>query len=151
MRNLALIDWELGMATPFRGGATMLYAVAVFAVVMGAAMTAIWTRDILFNDEVDVSAGLFRARDTDGSIFWFHWVAEYGTALLLIAGGLGLLLESVWAPYILLLGLGALLYTSMNSLGWAFARKERYAYAVPMLVGLIGGAAAAAWVVFTLL
>ena len=33
--------------------------------------------------------------------------------------------------------LGALFYTSLNSLGWAFARKDRFSYAVPMLVGVV--------------
>ena len=121
--------------------------VAVFMVVMGIAMTAIWTKDILFSDEVDTSAGLFKARDTDGTIFWFHWVAEYGTAALLVSGGIGLLLDARWSPAVALLGLGALLYTSMNSLGWAFALEERYPYAIPMLAGLIGGLVAAAWIV----
>ena len=125
----------------------MRLAVAAFMIVMGIAMAAIWTKDILFNDEVDTSAGLFKARDTDGTIFWFHWVAEYGTAALLMAGGLGLLLDARWSSLVALLGLGALLYTSMNSLGWAFASKERYSYAAPMLVGLIGGLLAVAWIV----
>lgn len=127
----------------------MRSAVAVFMIVMGIAMAAIWTKDTLFNDEIDTSAGLFKARDTDGTIFWFHWVAEYGTAALLVGGGLGLLLDAGWSPLVALLGLGALLYTSMNSLGWAFARKERYSYAAPMLVGLIGGLVAVVWIVAT--
>ena len=127
----------------------MRSVVAVFMIVMGVAMAAIWTKDILSNDEIDTSAGLLKARDTGGTIFWFHWVAEYGTAALLIAGGLGLMLEARWSFLPALLGLGALLYTSMNSLGWAFACKERFSYAVPMLVGLIGGLAAAVWIVLT--
>lgn len=45
------------------------------------------------------------------------------------------------------LGVGALLYTSIDSLGWVLAERDRYAYAAPMLVGLVGGLAVAVWLV----
>ncbi len=122
--------------------------VAGFEIVMGLGIAGMWTADILRNPDIDTSNGLFRARDTDsGSIFWLHWLAEYGTAATLLAGGVGLLADAAWSLPVSLLGVGALIYTSLNSLGWAFAHRERYAYAAPMLVGLIGGLGAAAWLI----
>jgi hypothetical protein len=43
------------------------------------------------------------------------------------------------AEPVMLIGLGALAYTSANSLGWSLARPERRPYTVPMAIGL-GGA-----------
>ena len=119
-------------------------AVAVFAIVMGLAIAGVWTKDILRNPEIDLSKGLFAARDKDsGALFWLHWLAEYSTAGALVAGGVGLLVGETWARPIALLALGALVYTSINSMGWAFSRRDRYAYAAPMLVGAVGGSASA--------
>jgi hypothetical protein len=114
--------------------------VAVFTGIMGAAMGGVWTRDILGGVGFDASGGLLRARerDTDDLMIW-HWLAEYGTSITLVAGAILLLADAALAVPVTLVGLGALLYTSTNSLGWALARPERRAYAIPMLVGLIGG------------
>ena len=114
--------------------------VAVFAGIMGAAMGGVWTRDILSGVGFDASGGLLHARerDTDDLMIW-HWLAEYGTAVTLVAGAILLLAGAALAVPVTLLGLGALVYTSANSLGWALALPERRAYAIPMLVGLIGG------------
>ncbi len=116
--------------------------VPVLLIVMGIAMVAIWTRDILRGEQVDLSAGLFVARDPEaGTLFWPHWLAEYGTATLLVVGGIGLLSGGAWAPVVAAIGTGSLLYTSTNSLGWAFSRRERWPYAVPMLTGVVLGIA----------
>lgn len=123
----------------------MITAVAVFMILMGVSMAALWTRDIVAGEQVDLSAGFFRARDgADGSLLWPHWLAEYGTAAALIAGSVGLLAGTGWAEPVSFLALGGLLYTSTNSLGWAWARPERRPYSVPMLAGLLGGAVAVA-------
>jgi hypothetical protein len=71
-----------------------------------------------------------------------HWLAEYGTALALLTAGIGLILDSTWGRRVGLVALGALVYTSTNALGWALAERERRPYALPMLVGLIGGVTA---------
>jgi hypothetical protein len=114
--------------------------VAIFGLVMAAGIAGIWTMDILRSPEIDRSAGLLRARDpSNGTLFVPHWIAEYGTAAALLVGGIGLLLAADWAPMLALVALGALVYTSTNSLGWALARSERRPYAVPMLVGAVGG------------
>ena len=107
---------------------------------MGVAIGAIWTRDILAGEKVDRTRGLLRARDPDdGSLFWPHWLAEYGTAGLLMVGGVATLADTSWARVVSAFALGALTYTSINALGWAFAKRERYPYAAPMLVGAVVG------------
>ena len=116
-------------------------AVAIFMIVMGLGMAAIWTIDIVRSPEVDRSRGLVRSRDrSTGSLLVPHWLAEYGTATLLLIGGAGLLLglaPGSWT-WLVATGLGALAYSSLNSLGWTLADRARSAYAAPMLVGLVG-------------
>lgn len=115
--------------------------VALFMLVMGLAMMVIWTIDIARSPEVDRSRGLARARDrSTGSLLVPHWIAEYATADLLLVGGAGLLLGwdvAAWA-WIVAVALGALAYSSVNSLGWALADRARLPYAVPMVIGLVG-------------
>ena len=109
-------------------------------VVMGLAIALTWARDMRSSPEVDRSAGLLRARDRrDGSLFLPHWIVEYATSLGLVAGGIGLIADAGWAEEVSLVALGALTYTSVNSLGWTLALRSRRPYAIPMLVGAIGG------------
>jgi hypothetical protein len=118
--------------------------VGVFMLVMGAGMAGIWTIDIVRSPEVDRSRGILRARDrSNGSLLVPHWMAEYATALLLAAGGIGLMFATAPGPWSWLVpvGLGALAYTSLNSLGWVLADRSRAAYAIPMTIGLIGALA----------
>ena len=115
---------------------------------MGIGILVVWTGDIVRGDKVDRSRGLFRARENDdGSLLWPHWVAEYTTALLLIAAGVGLLADTGWAATVSALALGALFYTSVNSLGWALATRERHAYAVPMIIGLVVSVVFGIWLI----
>jgi hypothetical protein len=124
--------------------ADMETATAVAMIAVGAAMAAIWTRDIVAGAHVDLSAGVLSARDADsGSLFWPHWLAEYGTAAGLIAAGAGLLGGTGWADELGLLAVGSLWYTSVNSLGWALAERERRPYAAPMVAGLVVATGAA--------
>ena len=115
--------------------------VALFMIVMGLGMAAIWTIDIVRSPEVDRSHGLLRARDrSTGSMLVPHWLAEYATAALLLAGGVWLLLgvaAGSWA-WLVAAGLGALAYSALNSLGWVLADRARSAYAVPMVIGFVG-------------
>lgn len=114
--------------------------VAVLMLLMGIAIAAIWTRDIVAGEQVDLSDGFFAARDpAGGTLFWPHWLAEYGTAVLLVAGGTGLLTDVGWAGIVAAVAAGALLYTSTNALGWALAKPERRAYAFPMFAGIVVG------------
>ncbi len=118
--------------------------VGVFMLVMGAGIAGIWTIDIVRSPEVDRTRGILRARDrSNGSLLVPHWIAEYATALLLLAGAFGLLLATApgaWS-WLVPIGLGALAYTSLNSLGWVLADRSRAAYGIPMAIGLIGAIA----------
>lgn len=118
--------------------------VGIFMLVMGCGVAAIWTVDIVRSAEVDRSRGLAAARDrSTGSFLLPHWLAEFATAAILIAGGLRLLLG--WSvggwTWLVAVGLGALAYTSLNSLGWVVADRSRSAYAIPMVIGLVGSIA----------
>jgi hypothetical protein len=118
-------------------------------IVMGLAIAGVWTKDIIAGDKVDLSAGLFRARDgNEGPLLWPHWIAEYATAAALLAGGMGLLADAAWGRPVAGLALGALFYTSVNSLGWALARSDRLGYAVPMLAGVVVSLVGGAFLVF---
>jgi hypothetical protein len=115
--------------------------VGLFMIVTSAGIAGIWAIDIGRSPEVDRARGLLRARDrSTGSLLVPHWLAEYGTAALLLVGGLGLVLgwdAGTWA-WIVPIALGGLAYTSLNSLGWVLADRARSAYGVPMAVGLAG-------------
>jgi hypothetical protein len=111
--------------------------------VMGLGIAGVWTRDIVAADQLDIAAGRLRAREPGaGSFLLPHWIAEFGTAGLLLAGSIGLLAEAGWALALSLVALGALVYTSTNSLGWALAERARLPYAAPMAMGAVGGVAA---------
>ena len=117
--------------------------IAVFMAVMGFGIAGIWTRDIVAAEQLDVTAGRLRAREPGaGSLLLPHWIAEFGTAGALLAGAIGLLTEAGWGRPLSFVALGALVYTSTNSLGWALAERTRLPYAAPMTFGSIGGLAA---------
>jgi len=110
----------------------------ILFIVTGIGIAAIWTKDIFTNTDIDLSRGFFHAREKDsGNLFWPHWLAEYATALLLIIAPLLVFLGIETGTQLLPFAAGALFYTSLNSLGWAFARKERFGYAFPMLFALV--------------
>jgi hypothetical protein len=114
--------------------------VAVFMLAMAVGMAGMWTVDILRSPEIDRSRGLIRARDRSGSVMAPHWLAEYGTAVLLLVGGVGLLLgwpSGAWA-WLVPAALGALAYTGLNSQAWVLADRSRTAYGIPIAVGLVG-------------
>lgn len=123
--------------------------VALFAGVMGAAMAGIWARDIVSGVGYDASDGFLRSRevDTEDLMIW-HWLAEFGTAGMLMFGAVLLVVGAALAEVVMFLGLGALLYTSANSLGWSLARPDRRSYAYPMMIGLIGGIISALLLIF---
>ena len=114
--------------------------VAIFAGIMGAAMAGIWARDIMSGHGFDAPHGLLRAReaDSDDLMIW-HWAAEFGTAFVLVGAAFLLLVNAALAEPLMLVGLGGLMYTSANSLGWALAAPERSPYVLPMAAGLVGG------------
>ena len=113
--------------------------VAIFAGIIGAAMAGIWARDIMSGHGFDAPHGLLRAReaDSDDLMIW-HWAAEFGTDFVLIAGAFLIMINAALAEPIMLIGLGGLMYTATNSLGWSLAAPERAPYVWPMAIGLIG-------------
>jgi hypothetical protein len=125
----------------------MRFVVATASIVMGLGIAGIWSKDLLAG-KVDLSSGVWRSRDPDdGTLFWPHWLAEYGTAGLLVVGGIGIAAATEWSVPVAAGSLGALLYTSINSLGWAFARPERRVYAAPMMAGVVVGLVGLGWLI----
>ena len=119
--------------------------VAGLMILMGAGIAGVWTADIVKGDKVDLSNGVFRAREDGGSLLWPHWVAEYATALLLVVAGIAVLADTSWSPVLAGFALGALFYTSVNSLGWVLADRERSAYGVPMVAGIVVSSVGFIW------
>jgi hypothetical protein len=106
------------------------------------AIAGIWTRDIVSAQQLDTAEGRLRARDPQaGTVMLPHWIAEYATAAALLAGSAGLLIGTGWGKPLGMVALGALVYTSINSLGWVLADRIRTPYGVPMAAGAIGGLA----------
>lgn len=113
-------------------------AVAIFMILMGISIGVVWTRDIASGERIDRSAGWWRAREPGGPLLLPHWIAEYGTAVALITAGAGLAAGAGWGRMLAAVALGALAYTSINSLGWALAEPDRRTYGIPMAVGAVG-------------
>ncbi len=112
---------------------------SIIIICCGLAIASVWTADIISGKKFDKKHGLLKARDPEsGSLLLPHWIAEYLTAISLIAAGIGMLTSQPWASPLSFLALGALAYTSINSLSWALAEKERRTYAIPMLICLAG-------------
>ncbi len=107
-------------------------------VLTGTGIIIVWLKDIFSGIRIDRSNGFLKSRDIEnGELLFPHLFAEFLTASGLIIGGAGLIFFPEWGNSISLISLGALLYTSLNSLSWALAKKERFTYAVPMIFGLI--------------
>lgn len=119
---------------------TMDTVAAVAMIVMGVAIAGVWTRDIVAGEKVDLSGGIFAARDSEGTLLWPHWLAEYATAAALIGAAIGVVTEAGWSRALTGIATGALLYTSVNSLSWALSERDRVVYAVPMVAGIVVGA-----------
>jgi len=105
-----------------------------YMILQGIIFFALWIprfRDGTFQ------TGFFHARE-NGVLFWPHVFAEFLTAIGLIVAGFLLVLEYLQGKSIGLIALGALAYTSLNSLNWALAERRRYLLAFPMIFGLVG-------------
>ena len=116
------------------------FFVPVFMILLGAGIAGIWAMDIgkgKFRDQ----GSFFKWVNDGGDKMWPHIFAEYITAAGLITGGIALFTLKTWATPFSLVFLGALSYTSLNSLGWVFAQKDRIGYGIPMMAGLAGGMA----------
>jgi len=113
--------------------------VPTFMTFSGMSLVGIWTIDLINGEKIDKSDGLLKMKDkTTGQILMPHLIAEYSTGACLLAGAYGLYAEKPWGKDVAMLGLGALMYTSMNSLSWVLTEKERYVYGIPMVFTLTG-------------
>lgn len=108
--------------------------IAAFMILMGAGIAGIWGSDLARGV---LREGFFRAKD-NGVLYWPHLFAEFVTAAALLLAGIAYIAGAAWASLVAYPALGALFYTSLNSLNWALAERGRFPYAVPMLVGLVG-------------
>ena len=109
--------------------------IPVFLMVDGVALMTMWTIDI--HQKKLLRDGIFSSKE-DGKLFWPHLLAEYGTAIGLVVSAYGLYYDKQWAEPVSLVSLGALTYTSLSSMSWSLADKNRYLYAVPMIFSLTG-------------
>lgn len=90
---------------------------ALFAVVVGIGMIGQWT--------ISLATGRVPELRSEPTRIAFHLAGEFGTALLLIGAGLGLLVGALWAADLTLLALGMLLYTVTVSPGY-FAQNGQW-------------------------
>ena len=111
--------------------------IPIFMLTMGAGIAGIWTTNIV-GDKLNVKGNFFQWRDESGQLYYFHVISEYLISGALITSGIGLMKNKNWAITASFVSLGALFNTSLNSLGWSFAKKERYTNSIPMLIGLSG-------------
>lgn len=84
--------------------------VAWFELVVGVAIAGLWVALIVTAQVPEIPAGEIE--------IWFHLLAEFVTAGLLITAGLASLRAEGKARNRSLLALGALLYTTVNSAGY---------------------------------
>ncbi len=114
--------------------------IPIFMIVLAAGILLVWMLEVA-NRKFKDQGSLPEWKSEGGDLIWLHLLAEFATAGILIAGGIGLLGQNGWGYKLSLVALGALAYTSLNSLAWSFAQKKRIGYAIPMLIGLAGSVA----------
>lgn len=90
---------------------------AVFAIIVGAGMFAQWLFFYVTGQIVELK--------TEPARIGFHLAGEFLTAIALIVGGAGLLLDLGWSRSLLLVALGMLFYTVIVSPGY-FAQKGQW-------------------------
>ena len=83
----------------------MIFA-SVFSIVVGAGMIGQWVMSYANQQIPELRTEPIR--------IWFHIAAEMVTALCLICGGIGLLINVSWARPLYLIAIGMLFYTSMG-------------------------------------
>lgn len=107
----------------------------VLLILIGAGVIGIWLKDII-SGKFSSQGNFFNWVEGENRL-WLHIFAEFLTGILLIASGIGILLSQTWAPKLELLGLGALIYSSINSSGWVLHKKERLPYGIPIWISLL--------------
>jgi hypothetical protein len=102
-------------------------AAAVYAIAVGVVMVAWWA--------LDLRQGAWDRGDRTRGEMATHLTAEFLAAAWLIVAGTAVLSVGEGAVPFLVAGLGMLLYTVINSVGYFLARRELAA--VVMFTGLI--------------
>jgi peptidoglycan/LPS O-acetylase OafA/YrhL len=110
--------WE--RAADAEGGVEMRNAAAVYSVIVGISMVAMWTVSYITDGIPEIH--------TEPTRIGVHITAETATALTLIVGGLGLLAHRRRGFQVYLLSMGMLLYTLIQSPGY-FAQRGEWAFA----------------------
>jgi len=116
----------------------MLFA-AIFSIVVGAGIIGQWTISILYNKVPGPEAGSEIGR---GQIeMFFHYTAEFITAIALMASGAGLIVDADWGPPAYLIASGMLVYTLINSSGY-FAQRRQLSmvliFAILFVLSIVG-------------
>lgn len=119
--------------------------VAIFLIIVGLGIAGIWAIDIAGGKFAN-RGKFFQWREGE-ALLWPHLLAEYLTALALVAAGTGLLLQAAWSIPLAWLALGALVYTAINSSGWVLADRSRLSYGIPMWVSLFGALVCLIWLI----
>lgn len=91
-------------------------AVAVFCIIVGVAICAMWTADL--------RRGAWERPDRSHAELGLHLAAEFLAAAWLIGAAVALLTVGAAAIPWLAVGLGLLLYTTIVSPGYFIARRE---------------------------
>lgn len=104
--------------------------VGVLLILIGLAIIAYWV-DFIYRG--NMPEGLWTM--VNGQYIVFHQAAEGLMAVLAIVGGLGLLAGRGWGMATSLAALGALLYTSVNSLAFSLVSAPTL---VPIFLALLG-------------
>ena len=94
----------------------MVFA-SVFAIIVGLGMIVQWTLSYVSKQIPELATEPIR--------IGFHIAAEMATALMLLAGGIGLLCAWPWASKLYLLATGMLMYTAIVSPGY-FAQRGKW-------------------------
>ena len=100
----------------------MLFS-AIFSIAVGVLMIIQWIITIARGNVQSLEAGSTAGRGRTEMMF--HWVAEFGTSLMLLLAGIGLLVNSTWALIVFYIATGMLIYTVINSPGY-FAQQKQW-------------------------
>ena len=110
---------------------------AWFGVVVGVLVPAQWA--------VFLATGNVPQLEEAPREIWFHLVAEFLLAIVILVGGIGLLAGRGWARTVYLVGLGMVVYSVINSPGY-FAQRGEWLLVAMFMVLLVLSVSAAVMV-----
>jgi hypothetical protein len=119
--------WEIP-AVRKDNGMRLRRTAAIYSILVGLAIIATWI--------ILLSTGQVPELETAPLPITFHIIAEFITAAILLAGGIGLILSRTWAFNIYLLSMGMLIYAVVNASG-LYAQRGNMAMIVVFIVVII--------------